>query len=334
MHGHGMKRLDNFSSGFRPFEKFDVTYIDQPYQTFVSLQNGAIDYDYFKQYKDQLVIINFSSEHWNNFENVVCKNLDNAGINFLLLTYNSANNQKYPRMFYYPYWYYNSRSFWELCYPRNIPKDTNKTYSIGCLNRKARTHRIANFLKLRKKSYWETTCVSFYNEPEFRYDELELFDNEITEWEQLQSSLPKHFYDPQVGALALADPHLIDSYLHLVTEVTASPTMFISEKTWKPVAAGVPFVMWGDVGSVSFLKNQGVDIYDDVIDHKYYDTEEDARQRLDKLHIIIDDLIGQGIDKIYSQILPRVIKNQAKFFQGEFDSNYQNTIIEAINKYK
>ena len=91
--------------------------------------------------------------------------------------------------------------------------------------------------------------------------------------------------------------------------------------------------MWGNPKTMEFLKNQGVDIYDDVIDHKYYDTEQDARLRLNKLHEIIDNLMLQGVDKIYNQLSARAIDNQTKFFNSDFNQQYHNIIIDAIKKY-
>ena len=121
--------------------------------------------------------------------------------------------------------------------------------------------------------------------------------------------------------------------MHLVAETTIGPGIFTTEKTWKAIAASVPFVMWGNPGTMNFLKQQGIDIYDDVIDHKYYDTEEDAELRLDKLYKVIDDLILQGVDKIYNQLLDRVINNQKQFFKNNFNQTYLHSLTNAIKQY-
>ena len=333
--------MDLSELGSNPFEDLEVEYIWQPYQTFLDPHNqqpgdGVINYRYFEQYKNQLVVINFASEHWNNFEHWVCEWLDRAGINFLILTHDPAKHQTHPRMFYYPHWYQLSRSFWLECYPDNITVGKNRNYSVGCLNGSARPHRIANFLKLKKQPYWDKTCVSFYNnEPGNRSDELILTADEVAEWLTIQSLLPAFpFVSKEIARKTdLIVPHLTDSYLHLVTETTILPGVFLSEKTWKPIASAVPFVMWGNPKTMEFLKNQGVDIYDDVIDHKYYDTEQDARLRLNKLHEIIDNLMLQGVDKIYNQLSARAIDNQTKFFNSDFNQQYHNIIIDAIKKY-
>lgn len=314
----------------------DLAYIHRPYQTFLNPQTPDIDYRYFDQFKNQLVIINFSSEHWNGLENHIYEQLDKTNINFLLLTYNHISHRQYPRMFYFPYWYHDSIQSYKSII---VDTSSSRNYVLGCLNGNSRPHRIANFLKLRKKHYWENTSISFFDMRErevassTRFDDLPLSNDEIHEWENIRKLLPIRTPVTLDHTNLLNLPQLNDSYLHLVTETTVIPSIFITEKTWKPVVTGVPFVMWGNPGAMYFLKSQGVDIYDDVIDHKYYDAEEDARVRLDKLYVVIDDLILHGVDKIYNQLVNRTTNNQTKFFGGEFDQTYVHELTNAIKQY-
>ena len=330
MHGPGMDLLHNF------FNNFDAHYIDQIYETFVNEQTLTIDYDYFQPYKHRLVIIDFSGEHQNEFEQYVYNQLvENLDLNFILLTQDHTKHQRYPRMFYFPYWYIWSK---EYLNSDTDPIVTNKTksYLLGCLNANPRPHRIVNYLKLRKKSYRDKISISFFNvnkdEEPVRSDDMALSSDELTEWTEIRSSLPNR--TEIINSITQNLPQLVDSYLHLVTETTVLPGVFTSEKTWRPIAAATPFVMWGNPGTMSFLKQHGVDTYDDVIDHKYYDTEQDVRLRLDKLHQVIDDLIEYGVDKVYNQLLDRAINNQTKFFNGAFDyQKYILDLVNAINEY-
>jgi hypothetical protein len=184
-----------------------------------------------------------------------------------------------------------------------------------------------------KKSYKDQISISFYNndnkEKYRRLDDVTLLDEELNYWNSIRNSLPllgKEHGDNHSICL----PQLLDSYLHLVTETTVIPGVFITEKTWKPLAAGVPFLMFGNPGTMSFLKTLGVDTYDDVIDHVYYDNEVDWRKRLVKMHTILDNLIEYGAEKIYQQLFLRVQNNQNKFYNGEFDPGYQSQLISAI----
>jgi hypothetical protein len=242
-------------------------------------------------------------------------------------------------MFYYPYWYYwtlQPSEGWKS-WIKSTSNSATKSYLLGCLNGKPRPHRIVNFLKLRKKPYWNNSSVSCYDWPaaDVRANDLVMTEDEIQEWTNIRPTLDVGGKpDAPPGSIMLNLSQLNDSYLHLTSETSIGTGVFVSEKVWKPVVTTVPFVMWGNPGTMEFLKSQGVDTYDDVIDHKYYDTEEDARLRLDRLYEVIDNLIEQGVDKIYNQLLDRAVINQTKYFNGEFGHSYLTTILNAINQYK
>jgi hypothetical protein len=331
MPGLGMQEIKKL------FESFEVAYIDKPYDTFINLKTIEIDYNYFEQYKNQLVVINFSSENHLKFETHVYDQLSKTDINFLLLTYDYTQHLTRPRMLYFPYWSQWSKEQFSLKENfNNIDINEIKTYSLGCLNGNPRPHRIANYLKLRKRPYWNKTSVSFFNnasnDSTSRGDDLKLSISEVSAWSNIRSSLPAKFIG---NSQSINLPQLTDSYLHLVTETTVSKhSIFITEKTWKAIASRVPFVMWGNPGTMDCLKQLGVDIYDDIIDHKYYDTEKNARIRLDKLHAVIDDLILQGVDKVYNQLSNRVAANQTKFFNAEFNQPYLSAILDAVKQYQ
>jgi hypothetical protein len=322
MHGLGMKLLE-----LKLFDLLDVVCIDPA--KFIDYQTFEINYDYFKQYKNQLVVIDFSSENQLMFENHVCDQLSKTDINFLLLTYNHTQHQRFARMIYFPYW-----SLWQLEQGRPTPtyKFSSKTYFLGCMSGQPRPHRIVNYLQLVKKSYRDNISITFLKKPVIaRQDDLILTADERIQWNTAKESL--QVGDGQTPWYKL--PQLIDSYLHLVSETTASKHgVFTTEKTWIPIAAGVPFVMLGNPGTMSFLKQQGVDTYDDVIDHNYYDSEPSTRTRIVKLHAVIDDLVSQGIDKIYDKLVDRTVNNQTKFYNGEFNHHHLEALTNAINKYK
>ena len=286
-------------------------------------QKWTIDHDYLSQHKSKLIVVDFASEHWNRFDDSIYHDLDASNYNFLLLTYDHTRHQMYPKMFYYPYWYHDSKRW--IVNKNNTVE--SRTFDLGCLNGNPRSHRIANYYQLMKKSYKNQMSVSFYktDEAPWRQDDVPLLNEELNYWNSIRHSLP-----PRIATNSIELPQLVDSYLHLVTETTVIPGVFITEKTWKPVAAGVPFLMFGNPGTMSFLKTLGVDTYDDVIDHAYYDNEPDWRIRLTKIHTVLDNLIDYGAEKIYQQLLVRTQNNTHKFRNGDFDPGYQSQIISAI----
>ena len=307
---------------------YDVVFIKASYDDLI-VNNGqkwTIDHDYLSQHKSKLIIVDFASEHWNRFDDSVYHDLDAGDYNFILLTYDHTRHHVYPNMFYYPYWYYYMKNCKKLSINENNLLQSRK-FALGCLNATPRPHRIANYYHLMNKSYKDQMSVSFHNveiDP-YRQDDVTLLDEELNYWNSIKNSLPQRF-----APLTMNLPQLSDSYLHLVTETTVIPGVFITEKTWKPVIAGVPFLMFGNAGTMSFLKTLGVDTYDDVIDHAHYDNESDWRVRLTKMHTVLDNLIEHGAEKIYQQLFVRTQNNQTKFWNGDFDPGYQSQLVSAI----
>ena len=73
-----------------------------------------------------------------------------------------------------------------------------------------------------------------------------------------------------------------DSYCHVVIEtlfdVDQSEGAFLTEKTYKCIKFGQPFVTAGGPGSIAALRSAGYRVFDHAIDHRY-DTIQDNNQR-------------------------------------------------------
>ena len=56
------------------------------------------------------------------------------------------------------------------------------------------------------------------------------------------------------------------------------PTPFLSEKSYKPFISGMPFVTFGQTGTVKALRKQNYNCYDKWINHDYDDIIDDAER--------------------------------------------------------
>ena len=321
MPGLGINFLNNNQS---------TVFLEDPYTSFLNPRNGDIDFSYLSQFKNKLIILNFSSEHWNRSELDVYDQLAKKDINFFMLTYDHTQHQKLPRLVYFPYWY--------VCCTDKFknPIEKNKIFDLGVLNGKPRVHRILNHIELAKKQYRKICIGNFYQnssdiaESGRPDDNIELSQQEQDLW---QTSPKKIVHEQKRDDLSLDLPQLNESYFHLVLETTVLPGVFITEKIWKPLASKVPFLVYGNPATMEFLKAQGIDTYDDVIDHAYYDQEQDPRQRLEKLHQILEDIMLTGAGDIYIKLLPRMTINQNKFYNKEFFSDSLQQVNDLIRKY-
>jgi hypothetical protein len=124
-------------------------------------------------------------------------------------------------------------------------------------------------------------------------------------------------------------PAWFDTYINVIGESAVGDRIFLSEKTWKPIASGQLFVMAGSSGNIAHLKDLGVDVFDDIIDHKYYDAEPNWKIRLKKLSAVVDSLVNQDLSAIYTQTQERRLNNKQNFLAGNFDQQYYNQIMDS-----
>jgi hypothetical protein len=110
------------------------------------------------------------------------------------------------------------------------------------------------------------------------------------------------------------------------------PRIFITEKTWKPIAAQQLFLVFGNPGTIHALRQLGVDVFDDIIDHSY-DLEADWKLRLDKIYNSLEKLLCQNLNNIYQLTQSRRQHNADLCQSGAFGHRYQTDLQSAIDNY-
>lgn len=287
-----------------------------------------------KQYRR--IFLNYASEHWGegNAE-WADSNLKDHLNNYTILSYNPNDHGKFNTVFY-PYWYHKSIKM--------SPKDIayvnveilEKKYFLSCLNGNVKTPRIINYLSIKEKPWFDRCFFSMHqpnpnpNHGDFDYALPDAFKEQ---WDNIKNTFPPSSYMNIIAptGFELDQPAYADSYINLVTESKMLDNVFVTEKTWKPIANGQLFLIIGCPRTIEHLKDQGIDTFDDIIDHKYYDNESDWFIRIQRVHQLLDDLINQDLLKIYKQTYLRRKKNVRKFFSGDFDQQYQQQCINMLN---
>lgn len=315
------------------FDRPDVFYFNNPKTIFDD--QWLLDQEKISALKQHnFVIADFSSEHYGTDGlSEVYQALENSGINFILLNHDPGDHLSLPRMFFYPYWYHYGRKNFE-----KIDVAQPRKYKLGCLNLNPRPHRIANYLALQNNKFLPDIKITMHENAQsfWRDDDVTLSDHEINEWQRIRNSLPIMKFFPnsisKSNDATIKLSGLEDCYFHLVTETTVIPRVFMSEKIWKPVAGGNLFLVFGNPGSIKYLRDQGVDVFDDIIDHSY-DNEIDWRRRLEQIHQVIDNLLEKDINAIFQTTLDRRRRNQDLFFAGDFGAGFSTTISEFLDTH-
>ena len=114
-----------------------------------------------------------------------------------------------------------------------------------------------------------------------------------------------------------------NSLLYHVTEtVFFGKKLHLTEKTFKPIAMGMPFVITGTVGSLAYLRSYGFKTFGHVWDESY-DQEEDDFKRLDMIAELLRDLDSKPREekqKIFGECLSTVRHNWEHFYHGSFEA--------------
>jgi hypothetical protein len=124
----------------------------------------------------------------------------------------------------------------------------------------------------------------------------------------------------------------LKSYCHISIEtlfdVDQSGGAFITEKTYKCMKFGQPFVIAGAVGSLAALRAAGYRTFDSVINHSY-DTIVNNTQRWFAVKQTLQQIKQQDLHQWYLKCMPDLIHNQQLFIQRSRPSLAR--LIERLN---
>jgi hypothetical protein len=121
-----------------------------------------------------------------------------------------------------------------------------------------------------------------------------------------------------------------DSVFNIVTESFISADLvFLTEKTFKPIIWHQPFIMIGNPGSIEFLRTDGFDVFDDIIDHSYDNIIEipERFEYIKKEIIRLCDIPISDWVEILHRILPRLRKNYSLFRGASSRHNIRNEML-------
>jgi len=269
-------------------------------------------------------------------------NINQSGINIILPTRNIIDMRSY--LGYFPSWYV--ACVHSLYDRRNIIlkikiKTTKRSKKFTCLNRKSRfrSHRLF-------------FCAALFNDG--------LFDKGYSSF--ADNSTSTRFRNPEddnvntthcnisIDEFRLNMPFLIDDINHLghkmaykinpdfyynaywnfVTETRFTiQNQFITEKTFKPLAMGQPFIIVGSPYSLTTLHELGFKTFGEFIDESY-DQIEDNTKRLEAVITVAKHLVQMSDEEhmeLMAKIKPILEYNRNLFF------NYPITkLIDHITK--
>ena len=124
-----------------------------------------------------------------------------------------------------------------------------------------------------------------------------------------------------------------DSLLYLVTETVATGRRHhLTEKTFKPIALGMPFIIAGTRGSLKYLRSYGFRTFEHIWDESYDLAEDDVRiERIGNLLSSLDKLSIEAKQNLFAQAQEVIEHNWNHFYNGGFEAVLWTELQEMLN---
>lgn len=136
------------------------------------------------------------------------------------------------------------------------------------------------------------------------------------------------------GARLNIDAHL-KCFLNIVTETLYdNESLFISEKTYKPIYLCQPFIVFGNPFTLNKLHELGYKTFDRWWDENY-DSELDLKKRFDKIVKVIEQLSELNVKeltKLKNEMREVLIHNYLNFFKADGMEELFKTLQCDLNK--
>ena len=124
-----------------------------------------------------------------------------------------------------------------------------------------------------------------------------------------------------------------ESLLYLVTETVATGRRHhLTEKTFKPIAMGMPFIIVGTQGSLRYLRSYGFRTFGDLWDESY-DDEPDDSKRIEKIAQVLKLLDGleEHRQDVFESAQEIVRHNWNHFYGGGFEAILWQELQDMLN---
>lgn len=108
-------------------------------------------------------------------------------------------------------------------------------------------------------------------------------------------------FNHEWGEVYLTPEPYVDTYFSLVTETVFNyPYSFRTEKIWKPIAMGHPWIAVANAGYYKDIKNLGFQTFSHIIDESF-DNIENSQERIERIAEVVEDLCSQDLAKFLEE---------------------------------
>lgn len=212
---------------------------------------------------------------------------------------------------------------------------SNRPYSFLFTNRKVRPHRRYLILELKRQGLLDRalwSCLNGHN-THGHPDHSRVYAGGIS----MPTKIIDIGYDPENKPTwfdgVIYPKQFEDTWFTLVSETGFEyPHSFRTEKIWKPILAGHPFVVCANMGFYRDLRNLGFRTFDRLIDESF-DSIIDGKDRLDRLINTVRWLCDQDLQAFWKETRDICLYNhqQALELHTNLKKNFTQRFMEFMH---
>lgn len=209
---------------------------------------------------------------------------------------------------YFSYWLFFIEQFFKK-YSIDQITPQKIDYLYMSLNRKRHIHRVNLVEKLENNDLLQFGLVSLGGDNMHSIPPILLEEDIINEEGDYIAANKTQGITNDINSLGNLR-HWNNHLINITTETTVHSDTFISEKTWKPIIGLRPFIIVGDVKIYSYLKDYGIDTFDDLFGTGY--LEPNFSLRIDWAVDILKQFKDVNYLDFYKSIYPRLLYNRER----------------------
>ena len=242
-----------------------------------------------------------------------------------------------------------------------IFRKREKPYKFLFLNGRARPHRKYLMERFRSSGLLDQSLWTCLEGKGFNSRVLSLVENGVnlmledrpiqylpehyevhTFRERLSLPIPEntqfvkfHLFDNLWGDVYLRPEPYIDTYFSLVTETIYDyPHSFRTEKIWKPIAMGHPWICVSNAGFYRDMRNMGFLTFDSVIDESF-DSIDNNQERAERIVEVVEDLCRQDLDAFLASVRDVCKYNQQHLSEmiPRIRRDFPVRLLDFVQKY-
>jgi hypothetical protein len=225
-----------------------------------------------------------------------------------------------------------------------IYNKTHKPYKFLFLNGIYRWHRKYLIERFKKSNLIDQSLWSCLDQ---KMAEIHLLDKKyelpvyqsnmnVSELAAMSTlaDVKQYMFDGQWGDGQLCAEPYIDTYFSLVTETVTESYSFRTEKFWKPIAMGHPWIAVANAGYYKDIRNLGFKTFEHIIDERF-DQIEDTQQRVSRIADVVEDLCKSDLEQFLREARDICTYNQQHFVETatKIRNGFSNRLLTFLNQH-